>query len=628
MYRNSQAPAKESKYKFENGRMIERYPQQAPKQRGKGGTLSSMISEAGGLTGAILGLPFGPAGVAIGAGLGSAGGRLVENKFRDNRVDAQSFKQAAGEGLLSGVLSAGPIKLLKGGYGAAKAIGTGAKIGPAFSQAATKSLLTKTPIAKQAIKTGFMAESRAGGYGVGEKLAGQKALRQSGSEAIHDTLKFHQIKAGHPVTMATDIETKLGTLGKGLESALKSSNRLLTSKEKTALLTNYRNAIGKDATITGASRKTANEYVKNLNKTLNTVEDVITQRRNFQNELINWYRNPQGAVPGGERVARLARTTMNDFINNASPSLRKANSQWSKLARAEDYVVQQAGRVSAASRNIGGGPLGRAMGGDTAQTIKAKGGALLQKIGADRKLVSGKVGLGARVGLGSTIANLGQPQDQTQMDQSQEQDMQGQDIYGGQDMGGMLGSQGYETSQTQQSAYPLEQALRDLNSTTNPKFQQQIQDRYEFVQKAEASQAGGPQKYNSTAAGVIADTTTGLQALQDLRGSIASSKINAPIIGQLRGMNPYDTKAQNLQSQIGIVKQIVGKALEGGVLRKEDEIKYAKILPKLGDSQAVAQNKINQLYGLITQRLSLYKQSISGDGGTDLSSVIQGYGAQ
>jgi len=46
---------------------------------------------------------------------------------------------------------------------------------------------------------------------------------------------------------------------------------------------------------------------------------------------------------------------------------------------------------------------------------------------------------------------------------------------------------------------------------------------------------------------------------------------------------------------IDTVKQIIGKGLEGGVLRKEDEIKYAKILPRIGDPPDVAAEKIKGL---------------------------------
>jgi hypothetical protein len=127
---------------------------------------------------------------------------------------------------------------------------------------------------------------------------------------------------------------------------------------------------------------------------------------------------------------------------------------------------------------------------------------------------------------------------------------------------------------------------------------------------------------NSTASGVIADTTTGLNSLAALSDKIAENGANNPIVGQLRSKNPFDTTAQNLQADISTARQIVGKALEGGVLRKEDEVKYAKILPTVGDTDQVAQYKIQQLIGLISGRLSEYKSNLSGgSGGTDLSAL-------
>jgi hypothetical protein len=55
-------------------------------------------------------------------------------------------------------------------------------------------------------------------------------------------------------------------------------------------------------------------------------------------------------------------------------------------------------------------------------------------------------------------------------------------------------------------------------------------------------------------------------------------------------------------------------------LRKEDEYKYAKILPKLGDTDATAQYKIQQLIGLISNRLNEYKSNIGA--GTTLEDAV------
>ena len=54
----------------------------------------------------------------------------------------------------------------------------------------------------------------------------------------------------------------------------------------------------------------------------------------------------------------------------------------------------------------------------------------------------------------------------------------------------------------------------------------------------------------------------------------------------------------NIYDSHGRVKQVIGKSLEGGVLRREDEYKYVKILPTIQDPPDVAKAKIHpvQIY--------------------------------
>lgn len=104
-------------------------PAQPQKPRGRGGWLSSLISELGGAGGAAGGAATGAAigsvvpglgtliGGALGAGvggfLGGTGGRVVENKVRDNRV---GLGDALKEGALSGAfsLAGGGLQAFKG----------------------------------------------------------------------------------------------------------------------------------------------------------------------------------------------------------------------------------------------------------------------------------------------------------------------------------------------------------------------------------------------------------------------------------------------------------------------------------------------------------------------------------
>jgi hypothetical protein len=72
------------------------------------------------------------------------------------------------------------------------------------------------------------------------------------------------------------------------------------------------------------------------------------------------------------------------------------------------------------------------------------------------------------------------------------------------------------------------------------------------------------------------------------------------------------------QAVIDRVKQVIGKALEGGVLRKEDESKYARILPTIKDDPRVAKTKLEGLRDALTLRRERLLESLQ-DAGYDVS---------
>jgi len=84
---------------------------------------------------------------------------------------------------------------------------------------------------------------------------------------------------------------------------------------------------------------------------------------------------------------------------------------------------------------------------------------------------------------------------------------------------------------------------------------------------------------------------------------------NLQFVGPISGFarfNPY-SKARQVQAEIDRVRQQVGKTLEGGVLRKEDEEKYKKILATLADTPETALYKIDSLIGAIQRDVETYK---------------------
>jgi len=131
---------------------------------------------------------------------------------------------------------------------------------------------------------------------------------------------------------------------------------------------------------------------------------------------------------------------------------------------------------------------------------------------------------------------------------------------------------------------------------------------------------GGPAISSATAAD-LGDSKAAQEMISSLEssiGSVSGKKAFSPIVGNLRSYNPWDTDVQSIQSQINATKQIVGKYLEGGVLRLEDEKKYEKILPKIGDTPEVAKAKVDQVKKLIQEKYASQTETL-GQAGYDIS---------
>lgn len=75
-----------------------------------------------------------------------------------------------------------------------------------------------------------------------------------------------------------------------------------------------------------------------------------------------------------------------------------------------------------------------------------------------------------------------------------------------------------------------------------------------------------------------------------------------PVSGRMGSINPYNTTAQTIQSQMKAASQLVGKYMEDGVLRKEDEVKYEKMLPTMSDTPEVARNKLAIVRNMLAEK--------------------------
>lgn len=108
----------------------------------------------------------------------------------------------------------------------------------------------------------------------------------------------------------------------------------------------------------------------------------------------------------------------------------------------------------------------------------------------------------------------------------------------------------------------------------------------------------------ATSATNLSGTQQGINQMATLMGQIpkyARLGLAGPV-GSLRRFNPYDADAQAFQQYVNTYKQVIGKGLEGGVLRKEDEAKYEKIIPRMGDTEEVLMRKAEQLQQMLIDK--------------------------
>ena len=182
----------------------------------------------------------------------------------------------------------------------------------------------------------------------------------------------------------------------------------------------------------------------------------------------------------------------------------------------------------------------------------------------------------------------------------------------------------FQSKQLQDNA-EYRNALLETNRINQQFANQMAQDKLEYQKQQDAVQnylnsqkvaqgwanvENNKQKANSgkimpaSSATGLSGTQQGINQMTTLMGQIpkyAKRGLAGPV-GSLRRFNPYDADAQAFQQYVNTYKQVIGKGLEGGVLRKEDEAKYEKIIPRMGDTEEVLMRKAQQLQQMLIEK--------------------------
>lgn len=111
----------------------------------------------------------------------------------------------------------------------------------------------------------------------------------------------------------------------------------------------------------------------------------------------------------------------------------------------------------------------------------------------------------------------------------------------------------------------------------------------------------------------LAQSQSAIGGLKELKDIINQNPDAVGPLSGLASLNPY-ADARKVKADMDRVRQRVGKALEGGVLRKEDEEKYKFILATIFDVPETAQYKIDQLIADINRDVTSYQETMARGG--------------
>lgn len=611
-------------------------PKPKTKPKKKKPWYSALISEGGATGGAIGGAAIGSAllpgigtlaGALIGGFAGGAGGSVAEQKIRDDKVN---LRKAGLEGAISGVLMPGPLKLAKAGGTA----GMAAVRGRPIAQAVNEKLTRRVAVPKT-VGVAERLESRAGGFGVGEKVAGGRpeGLGLQGQKRIFKTLSDEKIKPGHPETRLAQIQTRMEDYGSQIDETLKAVNRPLTQAQRNRIASDYlknvRSKISSDPNV----MKFAESYAKTIRGTKD-LSGQVANRRDLQSNLISWTRNPQSAVPGQDRAAKLAADTLNKHIGRISPELKGVNKRYSDLASASQYVTGRSGRLTRASESQHTTLSGQLRAGDLGTTVQSRagsalrnipGGALVSPIAAGART---PVGYGARAVVGSGIAQSVIPGQEEAVEEPQVDEL-GNPIVEEAGLDTELPSElGMEAPS---SPYPLERALADIQR--DPKHANTYLSIFRATEQATKS-AGltAAQRKGLTTAGNVDIQLNQLEKMISPELFPRTNQTAASIGGLYqKTVGRYTDTDKKLYMDAlrsrGI--QIVRAFGEVGNLTQQEQDAAIANLPAPGDTYQGAQRKIKmlrELFGQVRQNI----QSVGGMSNTsDLSeSIMQLQGSQ
>lgn len=491
------------------------------------------------------------------------------------------------------------------------------------------SKFTKTP--KALGKTGEAIQAETSGITRGTPLKGGRTVTPEYETELNSFLQEGSkkylpegIKAGSPRAQSTSAQEVFNGVKTQLKENLDKINRKITPEEYNKLITD---AEFKVNSTMGAEPGKYTADFKRLAKDKD-IAGLEKLRQAADNDAFNLKGEVGGTAKAAE--AHAIRDTIDEFVTSLSDSTDEAVAQAAAAYKAVkgDYgiakdLVELTSKGAKTAKGAKVPLVGIDVGKQTIAGAKNKVGGFLNKVSN----AVPEVALPGAVEATGNFANRALRQGITSKAGAVPENEPAADVADPLQPD-IVDNTNFDTAEAPTEYDPF--APENLQASVQKILAQggDMKDVTEFLNNAKILQAVNPanekkKALNSTAAQTVSDLKSGIESIKQLGTDISESGVNNPVVGFLRSKNPLDTGAQSLQGRIALTKQLIGKALEGGVLRKEDEAKYAKILPTINDTDATAADKIANITRKLQERLFLYEQAIgSGDGGADISPLL------
>jgi len=446
-------------------------------------------------------------------------------------------------------------------------------------------------------------------YGASKEKAINKTLNKLGFKGTADQ-QYAQLETGinklesevqDVIKNNPNVSVKIGDIKSSFMKSLKSSLRSkdLTAQQAKSEIEGYLKDLIKASGGKGGFSKLSLEKLRELKKLVN--EDFGPVHKLMESN---------GSLSPRQKVIQAAWESLDEAVKGASPEMKELLIDESNLYRAAHSLSSarfNPPTLRAFGTSIPGGVTQTAT--DTLGRATSAVGKSLEKVPTVPGAVSNTAGKLVPA-VADTVSRPSTEQVQDNYDYTQAE--------GGQDD---TASEFQHENILTQPKHPIfgsmtkNQVLEDaFRKGANSKQLDEIESIYDrFAEESTEDKV----ELTDTAIAKITDTRSAVRDVTRLKETISGSNLTGPLTG-LRAKNPYDTDSRELQAEIDRVRQKVGKALEGGVLRKEDEEKYKKILPTMADTKEVAIKKIEKLEQTLAQDLEdyIYIQTNYGKGRT------------